>query len=652
MPLMDDLHLYNETNKDDLGGAMAAFRLANIVFEGSDVLCSYPSLMCKATGHLKGAGTQSNPCELTGPARYDFTTYFNALPVRKWREYTLADGFFLHIELRGDGCTLVQTTANAFSHAPSLVESTRSQVNPSHEWLCVDLEITTVAADILAAFQIETKGHLEVRNAYYYTKPSSAAAQPVELAVAMTTFEKEAFVTRNIRLFRELLADPDDPLSSHLTVHIVDNGRTLDADELSSEHICIHPNPNVGGSGGFARGMIESLEQKPQATHILLMDDDVLVSPESIRRTYILLALAKPKYREAFISGAMLNLEEPDVFSEDIGYMTAAGAFSPLKQAGLHISQLHSCVSIEEEPAQITTLPSEADQRYAGWWFCVIPTAQIKHNGLPLPLFVRADDAEYALRCKPRIMTMNGICVWHAAFKFKYNAAVERYQVTRNTLIARYATGFAPKSDFLAEIERNVRIELDKCNYADAELVVKGIEDFLNGPEFIMQPGVGKRRFIEANREREHLRSASELADQLTKLGVDLDDLTPEHIAQDQPLPASQRLVQRVRRRLGLGKDKQVKTKRSAANVSIIDATGWAYPVGKLFNAGTIVAIDPSTRRIAIRHIDANQAARIQRRFNDAMNELHNRRKELQSAYESAAKRMTSVDFWKGYLQQ
>lgn len=43
--------------------------------------------------------------------------------------------------------------------------------------------------------------------------------------------------------------------------------------------------------------MIESIRQKPKATHVLLMDDDVVVLSESIKRTYLLLLLAKEKYK-------------------------------------------------------------------------------------------------------------------------------------------------------------------------------------------------------------------------------------------------------------------------------------------------------------------------------------------------------------------
>lgn len=40
------------------------------------------------------------------------------------------------------------------------------------------------------------------------------------------------------------------------------------------------------------------------------MDDDVEVSPESILRTYNLLRIVNDEYAEAFVSGAMLNIED------------------------------------------------------------------------------------------------------------------------------------------------------------------------------------------------------------------------------------------------------------------------------------------------------------------------------------------------------
>ena len=78
----------------------------------------------------------------------------------------------------------------------------------------------------------------------------------------------------------------------------------------------------------------------------------------------------------------------------------------------------------------------------------------IEENGLPLPYFVRCDDAEYGVRCNKPFMTMNSICIWHESFHVRYNAAVERYQTTRNTLIAKFTTGFGANSDFMYELKK------------------------------------------------------------------------------------------------------------------------------------------------------------------------------------------------------
>ena len=39
---------------------------------------------------------------------------------------------------------------------------------------------------------------------------------------------------------------------------------------------------------------------------------------------------------------------------------------------------------------------AEAD--YNGWWMCLIPTKIIKDIGLAIPVFIKWDDAEYAVR--------------------------------------------------------------------------------------------------------------------------------------------------------------------------------------------------------------------------------------------------------------
>ena len=45
-------------------------------------------------------------------------------------------------------------------------------------------------------------------------------------------------------------------------------------------------------------------------THALLMDDDIVIEPEALVKTYQILTLLKDEYEDAFIGGAMLRLDK------------------------------------------------------------------------------------------------------------------------------------------------------------------------------------------------------------------------------------------------------------------------------------------------------------------------------------------------------
>ena len=67
--------------------------------------------------------------------------------------------------------------------------------------------------------------------------------------------------------------------------------------------------PNLGGSGGFARGMFEA-SYHGDSPYVMLLDDDVVVEPEGLRRAVVFAAMAK---RPIAVGGHMLNRAEPTV---------------------------------------------------------------------------------------------------------------------------------------------------------------------------------------------------------------------------------------------------------------------------------------------------------------------------------------------------
>src|SRR5205085_8693821 len=69
---------------------------------------------------------------------------------------------------------------------------------------------------------------------------------------------------------------------------------------------------NFGGAGGFTRSILEALNT-PGATHMLLMDDDAELEPESVYRAARLLALARG---DLAVGGNMLDLLRPNELFE------------------------------------------------------------------------------------------------------------------------------------------------------------------------------------------------------------------------------------------------------------------------------------------------------------------------------------------------
>lgn len=620
------------------------FKLANLIFSGNQAFDQFPTLSFR---ELAGRAISDSPSSLRllGSSCVDFSTYFNSLSIMKWKEYSNAGSFYLHFKYRGAGFDFQERTVGNLDWSSRVVPDSNRSFSSSDVWASVDIEITEQAGEILHSFSIESAGDLTLDDAYYYADVDPCCIHPVELALAITTFKKEQYVLNNLNLIKEGILSGKEPISEHFHVHVVDNGRSLDCNS-GSDRISIHPNPNVGGSGGFARGMIEALEQNPKATHVLLMDDDVEVLPESFIRTFNLLSLLKEKYVNAFLSGAMMSLEEPNLRTEDLGFFTAKGTFSPLKPEG-YMTSLHDVVETEIYKAP-TGLYEDTVQQYAGWWYCVIPTATIEREGLPLPLFVRSDDAEYALRCKPRFMSMNGICVWHNSFMFKYSAAVERYQVSRNTLISQATTGVAPLADFLYEIRREVELDLKKFDYDDALLAVKGLEDFLRGPEWISHP-VAEARFMAANREREQLIPIEQLIPQALELGVDLTQLTFGNLS----LEGDRSRLQAFKDYLTINGHRFVNDyAKRRGKVAVIDAAGWVYPAGKIRDVDTLIVVDMPNKKGAIRHMDKKRFKEVWTRFRKAEREFKRNKDKIYAEFASYRDVFTSIDFWKQYLKE
>ncbi len=686
---------------------MEIVKLANVDVEDSEQYLTTPTLWVRCSGgslpavKRRGEGLGVHGFRLPAGGTYDFMTYYGALSLRKWALYADVRDFELHVTARGRYAVTVEY-ADAWAYPSTVVDGERLEFDDRGGLATHVIGVAAGerpnahgAVPVLVGFRVETQDDCDFRTVGWFAHAGSV--RDVRLAICTTTFKKERYIAANVgKIRRDLLYgtaeeyerlrgdDAFDEVSAHLVMNVVDNGRTLDAEGLSGGGVRVIPNVNAGGAGGFARGMVEAVDEG--ATHALMMDDDVSFCTEAFVRTFNLLRVVRDEYADAFVSGAMLSMYDVDIQSEDTGFMNYRGYCQPVKPP-LRLSLTHEVVHNEAfEPTLYRKECQDIRQRYAAWWYCCIPVTQIRRRGLPLPLFVRFDDVEYALRdgddAGRRFMTMNGICVWHEPFFLRYDAAVERYQTTRNALIARAASGIAPMSDFDSMIKEAFYLEVRRLNYADAELVCEGVEDFLAGPDVCFAPGFAERRFLETHRAREQAMPFDEARGALLELGIDLDDVEPVDVQHDR----SRTLAERVRDLLTFAGHDVTRLLRGGAGrgiragsgmaggpgkadaaageagggtdrrhaharkVAIMGRDAGAYKPGETRDADVIVAIDIPNQRVSLRWRDNDRFAELVRRFRRDMRQLSARRAELADAYRRAAERMRTREAWERYL--
>lgn len=562
-----------------------------------------------------------------GAGQYvDFNTYMNACSNRKWMEYTKAKSIKMYLDVQGDinvcftGYLRDMITVDRVEYAEFIDRSegrrTISFDFPVNNEQMIGCEITAIT-------------NATVFGGWYTAEVEESEINPVELCIATTTMRKEDFIKRNIQSIREDIMEADDDMKNHFYVHVVDNGRTLTDEDIYGHHISLHPNPNAGGSGGYARGMIESMNQTPKATNVLLMDDDVMILPESLRRTYNLLKLLKPEYQDRFISGAMMSFEEPQLQHEDVGTMQGDGFFRALKPVYDHRKRRDNLDNEKEFATHIN--------EYAGWWYCCIPASQIDKNGYPLPLFIRGDDVEYSLRCKPGFLTMNGICIWHMSFVTKYNPAFIIYQELRNFLIDHAVSDVMNNVDLFDFWYKSYRVELLKFNYDACELALRAMRDYLKGPDFIMQPNgekIAQENF--------------KLNDKLTDLS-DIDiagDVHPDEVFDETRVKAFDRFLLRL----------TFNGQRFCPNFLYKKGHGvmpfdHSYFPGKIAMYKELLAINPYNHQGIVRKLDKKRFKSVQKECKKLMKIYKRDGAKIAEQYHQQFKYLTSEEFWVKYLE-
>ncbi|SNU01995.1 Glycosyltransferase, GT2 family [Ruaniaceae bacterium KH17] len=388
-------------------------------------------------------------------------TYYNLLNLGKWR--TNAGDLPLELQLTGQGrfaLSIYLASPNkswhqVFSETIELDGTLRQPIDTS--------AVTNSAAVLFFSLTALTDGRLD-DFAWLTTAPPRTTPT---LTLAVTTFRRENEVARTAERFRRFRAT--SPLREHIQMVIVDNGGTATLED--GDGVAVIPNENLGGSGGFARGLIAARESG--ATHCLFMDDDASIQMEAITRTWTFLAYAQDP--RTAVAGAMINASHRwQIWENGARFDLGCKAL----YHGLDLRDREQVLRMEFETT--STAPSDT---YAGWWFFAFPIAQVKH--MPFPFFVRGDDVSFSLVNDFNTVTLPGVASVQENFTDK--ASPQTWYLDFRSHLAHYLSGVARHHSWrelrpmlMSFYSRNAL----RFHYDTLAAVNLALEDVMEGPEF------------------------------------------------------------------------------------------------------------------------------------------------------------------------
>ena len=424
----------------------------------------------------------------------DLGTYFNAFSISKWIEYTSIRKIKINLDLKGKflvdiyGMTVAGEREVLRIKAEEAVERIFN-VKDFDDFTLIGIRLTAMSEE--AEF---------ISGAYYGTFDTE---REVRAGITICTFQREQYLLPNLDRLKTLT-----DRNPHISVMVIDNGRTLE--EVHTPPLQIFHNPNTGGAGGFSRGMQEQVKQG-RNTHVILMDDDVIIELSAIDRLYAMLRHLKTEHQDKFFGGAMLILDRPTIQHEN----TAAFDKIIRRSFGHNFDLTYKTLLCRNEAAP------HRPNTYAAWWFCCIPVDRIKKIGYPLPIFIKCDDMEYSFRNKQDILTMNGISVWHEAFENKVNLIMGYYFGNRNTLLMNHFAEGCSRLTFAVAVLGRIAKSLLKCNFNGLRMLEKALSD--------LNTGLGGMTALPAD-EKFSLLKKYPLTKNIIKVLISILNLTYNHI--------------------------------------------------------------------------------------------------------------------------
>ncbi|MFD8244267.1 glycosyltransferase [Nocardia sp. NPDC059691] len=454
-----------------------------------------------------------------------------------------------------------------------------------------------------------------------WTAVAPERVRPV--AIAICTFNRAEDCAETVAA---LSSDPT-VLAAIDAVYVVDQGTDLvenrpryqEVAPVLGEKLRYLRQPNLGGAGGFTRGLYEVSAVNEHAD-VILMDDDILCEPETVLR---LNAFANLTVEPTLVGAQMLFLLNPDYLN--------VGAEE------VHLNRLRHGQKVPKALRNTSMLKKNQERRvdagYNAWWTCLIPAEVVAKIGLPIPIFFQWDDVEYGIRAREHgfvTVTLPNAAVWHADFYWKDYDDWARYFSTRNSLIVGSLHTELDGKDISGRLFREMAEQLVAMQYGLVHTTLQGIEDFLKGPKVLRDGGIEALAAARTSRA-DYAETIKHPASTPPVRSADIQ----LRRAGGEPSRAKLVLIKRaINQWLG-------RTQHGIIGVTREDAYWWHV---SLFDH--VVVTDASQSGVRVRRRDKARALRLLRRMVRVLRRLRRELPAVQAQYRAAMPELTSRENW------
>ena len=412
-------------------------------------------------------------------------TFFNAFPAAYWRRWTGVKTVLFKAHVQGNAKISIFRSIGRGLIYPVAERIVKTSGSVSS--VAVHIPMTGLMDGGYFWFDAESLGGSVTIADATWAVPSEARTtrHDTSMSIAITTFNRASYCMNQLRAIAG-----DHALRERLdTVYCTDQGDDLVKNqegfaEISADlgsQLTYIQQMNLGGSGGFSRGMYETVKAG-NSDFVLLLDDDAISEPESILRA---IQFSDYTVRPVLVGGGMFHLDNRTMlYTQGERINPQRMWMYPSKSMGYNHD--FSVEPLRDSPDRHQRI----DEDFNGWWMCLIPIAVVKKIGLSMPVFIKFDDIEYGLRAKKAgfpTVCLPGVAVWHQAWHDKDPArSWEEYFTERNRWLAALLTyPDRPPRMLVETLYGDASLGL-RFVYSAMALHHMALRDILRGPQYLV----------------------------------------------------------------------------------------------------------------------------------------------------------------------